>query len=289
MGARLRLAGLVLAGALALAPVAGAEQAVEPANSPGGTVVPSFWPVEKRIDRPDVSKILNIRFLTETTYPPFNYMDEDGRLIGFNVTLARVLCEELKVECIMRTRAWDRLEDELAAGKGDAIIASLAMTTDSRARLDFTDRYYMTPARFAVNRNTGYGEMTPEGLRDRTVGVVRDSAHEAYLKALFPDTPLKVYDDRDAAHAGLRGLEVEAVFDDAISLMFWLNGTASQDCCAFRGGAYYDSRYFGEGVGIAVAKGNDQLRRALNYALRRVYAKGAYEEIFLRYFPLSYY
>jgi polar amino acid transport system substrate-binding protein len=74
-----------------------------------------------------------------------------------------------------------------------------------------------------------------------------------------------------------------------MSLMFWINGTASEGCCAFRGGAYYDLNYFGEGVGIAVAAGNDTLRKALNYGLRKVYQSGKYQELFLRYFPMSYY
>jgi polar amino acid transport system substrate-binding protein len=74
-----------------------------------------------------------------------------------------------------------------------------------------------------------------------------------------------------------------------MSLMFWFNGTASAGCCVFRGGAYYDLSYFGEGIGIAVAAGNDALRKALDYALRKVYQSGKYQELFLRYFPMSYY
>ncbi len=46
--------------------------------------------------------------------------------------------------------------------------------------------------------------------------------------------------------------DVDLLFGDGISLAFWLNGTDSQNCCAFRGGPFIDSRYFGEGVGIAV-------------------------------------
>lgn len=251
--------------------------------------LPSFWPIQDRLQTPDLSKIRSIRFLTETGYPPFNYLDAEGRLVGFNVELAREICVVLKVECIMRTQPWDELLPKLQDGLGDAIIASLAMTAENRGKVDFTDRYYLTPARFAVREDTGYGEMTPEGLAGRTVGVIGGTAHEAYLKAFFAKSRIVPFETREEAHAGLQNRAVEALFDDAISLMFWINGTASEGCCVFRGGAYYDERYFGEGAGIAVLKGNDSLRHALNYALRKVYRSGKYEELFLRYFPMSYY
>lgn len=260
-----------------------------PEAPPERVLPPSFWAMEARLEAPDLSKVRMIRFLTETGYPPFNYLDEDGQLVGFNVELARAMCMELKIECIMRTRPWNELLAQLEAGLGDAVIASLAMSEENRARVDFTDRYYMTPARFAVREDTGYGEMTPEGLAGRSIGVVAGSAHEAYLNRFFAKSKIVPFESREKAHAGLRNLAVEALFDDAMSLMFWLNGTASEGCCAFRGGAYYDARYFGEGVGIAVLKGNDALRKALNYALRKVYQSGKYEELFLRYFPMSYY
>ena len=80
---------------------------------------------------------------------------------------------------------------------------------------------------------------------------------------------------------------VRRLFGDAISLAFWLNGTDSENCCSFRGGPYLDSRYFGEGVGIAVKKGNETVRMALNWALFRVWEQGRFTDLWLRYFPIS--
>ena len=68
---------------------------------------------------------------------------------------------------------------------------------------------------------------------------------------------------------------------------FWINGTDSGDCCAFSGGPFVESRYFGEGIGIAVRKGNDTLRQALNWALFRVWEKGKYTDLWLRYFSVN--
>jgi len=68
---------------------------------------------------------------------------------------------------------------------------------------------------------------------------------------------------------------------------FWINGTDSSECCAFSGGPFVESRYFGEGIGIAVRKGNDLLRQSLNWALFRLWEKGRYTDLWLRYFSIS--
>ena len=77
------------------------------------------------------------------------------------------------------------------------------------------------------------------------------------------------------------------IFGDSIALAFWINGTDSADCCAFSGGPFTESRYFGEGVGIAVRRGNDTLRQAFNWALFRLWEKGRFTDLWLRYFPIS--
>ena len=77
------------------------------------------------------------------------------------------------------------------------------------------------------------------------------------------------------------------LFGDGIALAFWLNGTDSAGCCVFVGGPFTESRYFGEGVGIAVKRGNETLRLALNWALFRVWEKGRFTDLWLRYFPIN--
>ncbi len=127
-------------------------------------------------------------------------------------------------------------------------------------------------------------EVRPEYLAGRKVGVVAGTAHEAYLKAMFTDAELHSYPNDEALRTALRRSEVDFIFGDAISLGFWINGTDSESCCAFSGGPFVESRYFGEGVGIAVRKGNDLLRQALNWALFRVWEKGAYTDLWAALF-----
>ena len=251
------------------------------------SAVPGFWDPRRRPERPDLTRITVIRFLTETDYPPFDFAGPDGAPAGFNVDLARMICEEIKVACTVQMRRFDTLIDALNKNQGDAIIASIAETPQMRTRVDFSDPYYRTPARFVSRKDVDIDDVRPQALEGRKIGVVAGTAHEAYLKALFTEAELHPYPNADAARAALRRGEVDLLFGDGIALAFWLNGTDSGDCCVFRGGPYLESRYFGEGVGIAVRRGNVLLRQAFNWALFQLWEKGRFTDLWLRYFPIS--
>ena len=275
----------------ALPECAQAQPHVQPPKeiAPAPSPFPGFWDPRRRPERPDLSRLAQIRFMTETDYPPFNYAGPDGLPIGFNVDLARMICEELSVGCTVQMRRFDTLVDALAENRGDAVIASIAPTAEMRRRVDFTDPYYRTPARFVARRDSPIREVLPERLEGTKVGVVAGTAHEGYLKALFTGAERRTYVNADAARQGLRAGEVELLFGDGTQLAFWLNGSDSGACCDFRGGPFLESRFFGEGIGIAVRRGNDAMRQALNYALFRIWERGRYTDLWLRYFPISPY
>ena len=290
MSLRLSLICTAILGLLAATP-AFAQTPPAPrvgANSPSSAqAVPGFWDPRRRPDRPDLSRITVIRFLTETDYPPFNFTGPDGNPAGFNVDFARLLCAEIKVTCTIQMRRFETLLDSLAQNRGDAAIASMAPTPAIRQRVDFTDPYYRAPARFVARKEAVLPEIRPEYLEAKKVGVIVGSSHEAYLKALFTDAQIVSQPNDDALRQALRRGEVDFIFGDSISLAFWINGTDSADCCAFSGGPFTESRYFGEGIGIAVRRGNDVLRQALNWAMFRVWEKGQYTDLWLRYFSVS--
>lgn len=270
------------------APVSAQPQPPAPSAAPANPLMmPGFWDPRRRPERPDLSRVTLIRFLTENDYPPFNYAGPDGNPAGFNVDLARMICEELKIACTIQMRRFDTLIDSLADNRGDAVMASIAVTPETRKRVDFTDPYYRTPARFVAKRDLQIDDLKPEMLEGRKVAVAEGTAHEAYLKALFTEVDVKPYRTAEAARDALRAGEVDLLFGDGISLAFWLNGTDSGNCCAFRGGPFLESRYFGEGVGIAVKRGNDALRQGFNWALFRLWEKGRFSDLWLRYFPIS--
>jgi polar amino acid transport system substrate-binding protein len=250
-------------------------------------VVPGFWDPRRRPERPDLSRLQNIRFLTDLDYPPFDYAGPDGNPAGFNVDLARLVCDEIKVPCTIQARPFQTLLDALSANQGDAVIASIAANAETRKRADFTDPYYRTPARFVARADSALDDVLPELVAGKKIAVVAGTAHEAYLKQMFTQAAVRSYPNAAAARAALKNKEVELLFGDGIALSFWLNGTDSAACCAFRGGPFLDSRFFGEGVGIAVKRGNDVLRQALNWALFRQWEKGSFTDLWLRYFPIS--
>jgi polar amino acid transport system substrate-binding protein len=287
-------AGLLLALTIGNRPVPAQSQAPAPPSAPqtapgaaSAVAIPGFWDPRRRPERPDLSRITLIRFLTEIDYPPFNYAGADGNPSGFNVDLARMICEELKIACTVQMRRFDTLLNALDENRGDAVMASIAVTPEARKRVDFSEAYYRTPARFAARRDSDLFEMRPERLEGKEVAVVAGSAHEAFLKAVFTDVRLQPFPTPKAAREALQHGEVDLLFGDGISLAFWLNGTESENCCEFRGGSFTESRFFGEGVGIAVKKGNDTLRQGFNWALFRVWEKNRFSDLWLRYFPIS--
>jgi polar amino acid transport system substrate-binding protein len=279
---RARIFGATLAALGALLSPAAAPAASRP-------FVPSFWDPALRPERPDLSGVRAIRFLTADDYPPLNFALDDGTLTGFNVEIARAICETLEIGCTIQARRFDTLIDSLTTGKGDAVIASISATPATRAQVDFSLPYYQTPARFVARKGSAPPDAGPAALAGKTIGVVAGSSHEAYLKAFFPGAKQKAYPNASALEEALRASEIDAAFGDGLTFSVWLNGESSQNCCAFLGGPYTESRFFGEGVGIAVRTDDAELRKALNWALAQMASRGTYAEIYLKYFPIGFY
>jgi polar amino acid transport system substrate-binding protein len=230
-----------------------------------------------------------IRFLTDSDYPPFDFYDEDGVLVGFNVDLARAICLELNTSCDIKVRPWDELISDLLKGDADAVIAGHKVTAVALKQVDFTDRYFHTPGRFATRKDSAQVDMTPSGLDGKRIAVARGTPHEAFLRAFFRDSPLVIYENADLAREALAAGKADFLFDDGISLAFWLNGTLSRQCCEMRGGPFLEPKFFGDGMAIAVPKNDPQIRLLLNKALDRVRASGRFEELVQRYFPVRIY
>ncbi len=230
-----------------------------------------------------------IRFLTDSDFPPFNFYDEDGVLVGFNIDLARAICLELGTSCDIKARPWEELFTDLKKGEADAVIAAHKVTASALKDIDFTDRYFHTPGRFAGRKDEPQVEMSPSGLDGKRIAVARGTAHEAFLKAFFRDSPLAIYENADLAREALAAGKADFIFDDGISLAFWLNGTLSRQCCEMRGGPYLEPKFFGDGIAIAVPKSDPGIRLLLNKALDRVRASGRFEELVQRYFPVRIY
>lgn len=278
-------AGLLAAPrAMADGTLAGTEGA-----SPAQVTIPSYWDPRRRSERIDLTRVPQIRFLTEDDFPPYNFAGPDGRPVGFNIDIARAICEELGVPCTIQVRRFDLLTESLDRNAGDAVIASLAITPDIRRRFEVSDRYLETPARFLMRSDTRLAEATPEALAGRSIATVQGTAHEAYITQFFPQSARRTYPDVETARRALLERDVDVLFADGVASGFWLSGEASAGCCRFLGGAFTESRYFGEGLAIVMRRGNEPLRRAVNHALQRLWEKGTYAELYLKAFPAGIY
>jgi polar amino acid transport system substrate-binding protein len=252
-------------------------------------LVPHFFDPKQRLEKPDMTGIGAIAFLSDDDYPPFHFIGSDGQLTGFNIELARAICDELKLNCTIQARRWDTLLNALNQKQGDAVIASLASTPALRQRFRFSTPYYRTPARFIGYKNSLEGEITPKLLASRSIGVIAGSSHEEFLKVFFVSSIRKTFNDPNAIQLALKNREIDLAFGDAIALSFWLNGSDADKCCIFLGGAYTESHFFGDGVSVALHKDNEKLQRAIDYALARLSRNGVFTTLYLKYFPIGFY
>lgn len=230
-----------------------------------------------------------IRFLTEGEFPPFNYYDDEGVLSGFNVDLARAICLEIGAACDIKVRTWEELLPSLRRGDADAVIAAHRVTAGGLAEVDFSDRYFYTPGRFVARKGAEYTDMTPDALDGVTIGVAKGTAHEAFVRAFFRDSRIALFETPDQAREALQQEKVDVVFDDGIGLAFWLNGSLSRQCCEFKGEAFLEPKYFGDGLAVALPRNDPQIKSLINDALKKVRLSGRFQELVERYFPVRIY
>lgn len=253
--------------------------------------IPNFWDKNERFTKPNISTLPRMRFLTTTDFPPFNFIDRKKRLSGFHVDLARAICDELELlnRCQIQALPWEELEAELKKGEGEAIIAGMSVTDETRKRLDFSRAYLHIPGRFITRKDSGLTPPVYDAIFKKKTAVVKDSAHAAYFAKIFANRTAEIYKTKEEAFNALQKGEVETVFSDALSLSFWLSSTASKNCCIFLDEAFQSNYYFGNGLSIALPNDRPELVAAMNYALKEINQNGKFAELYLRYFPLGLY
>jgi arginine/ornithine transport system substrate-binding protein len=230
-----------------------------------------------------------IRIGVEGAYPPFSEVTPTGELKGFDIDIAHALCEAMEVECELVPQDWDGIIPALNARKFDAIVASMSITEERRRSVDFTDKYYHTPARFVRQKGSGI-EITPEDLQGKTVGVQRATTHDHYISDVYGDTVnIRRYATQDEAYLDMVAGRLDLLLADSVALQEGFLGTEQGQDYEFVGPALTDPEYFGEGAGIAVRKGDDELRERLNEAIRTIREDGTYDEIASRYFDFDVY
>lgn len=229
-----------------------------------------------------------IRIGVEGAYPPFSEKTADGDLIGFDIDIANALCKAMNAKCTLVEQDWDGIIPALQAKKYDAIIASMSITPERQKRVDFSEKYYNTPGKFAAKEGR-FDSDTPEALAGATVGVQRGTIHDNYLSDNYPDTEIKRYGTQDEAYLDLQAGRVDAILADSIAINDGFLKTEQGEGFAFFGKDHNDPQYFGQGAGVAVRKGEDDLREAFTKAIKQIRKDGTYKKINDKYFDFDIY
>ncbi|EJF74559.1 hypothetical protein MEC_01083 [Bartonella alsatica IBS 382] len=253
--------------------------------------LPSFFDSHKHFIQPDTTDIIRLRFVTTFDFPPFNFLDKTGRLAGYNIDLLRAICSKLNLEelCEVEVVPWEDLLDHVKDGEAEVIIAGLKETIETHQDLIFTKSYLRFPARFVASRFLNLDEPISDKLIHLNSGVLSKSAHEKLFRSYFPEAKWQGFKEREELYKALQDRTIDVIFDDGFALSLWLNDSKSADFCHFVGGAYMAPQLLGQGMRLAVAKKNEKLIDILNYALQSLEDDGKLTELYLRYFPISFY
>ena len=225
---------------------------------------------------------------TEGAYPPFNNLESDGTLTGFDVDIAKALCEEMKAECTFVTQDWDGIIPALIAKKFDAIIASMSITEERKQQVDFSKKYYNTPPAIAVPKDSELTEATEAALAGKIIGAQASTTHSNYAEAHMKESEIKLYPTADEYKLDVANGRVDAVVDDVVVLSEWLK-TEDGACCKLLGTLPIDPVINGEGAGIAVRKGETALADKFTAAIAAIRESGKYQEINAKYFAFDVY
>ncbi|MDU2734301.1 MAG: arginine ABC transporter substrate-binding protein [Mixta calida] len=219
-----------------------------------------------------------IRFATEASYPPFEFVDANNKIMGFDVDLANALCKEMNATCTFTNQAFDSLIPSLKFRRFDAVMAGMDITPEREKQVLFSKPYYENSALFIAQK----GKVADvAALKGKRVGVQNGTTHQKYLTDKQSDITTVPYDSYQNAILDLKNGRIEAVFCDTAVVNEWLKQNPN---LAAVGDKVTDKAYFGTGLGIAVRQGNSALQEKFNAALDKVKADGTYKTIYNKWF-----
>ncbi|RUM19964.1 amino acid ABC transporter [Rhizobium vallis] len=228
-----------------------------------------------------------MRIAVEGAFPPFNYLDANNKLQGFDIDIANALCEVGKFECQFIIEKWDDMIPDLIASKYDAIISSMSMSLERRQKVAFTEKYYNSPSVFIARKDSPIRDISPAALSGKILGVTSSTAQESYAKHFYPDMKKTVFRSSPELYKGLSDGSVDIILEDKLAIYDWIANTKAGTCCEFKGPDLVDVTYFGEGAGIALRMDDGDRLARLNAALKTIKEDGTYDMINAKYFPFS--
>ena len=227
-----------------------------------------------------------IKIGVEGAYPPFSKTEADGSVVGFDIDIANALCKVLRAECVLVTQDWDGMIPALLSRKFDAIIASMSITDERKKRVAFTDKYYSSPARF-VKRVDDDIRILNFRMLNLKVGVQQETIMDRFVTDNWNNiVVVKRYTTQEDANNDLLVERLDLVFSELGPGSDFIS--VNKGKVEFVGPSYSDRKWFGDGIGIAVRKG-ESLKNGLNYAIRKIRLDGTYDKIAAKYFDYDIY
>jgi len=229
-----------------------------------------------------------LRVGVEGAYPPFSWKEADGTLKGFDIDFAHEVCKRLGRECVLVEQEWDGMIPALLARKFDTIIASMSITEERKKKVDFTVKYYNTPAKLVAKKNPGF-EGTAAGLDGKRLGVQRATTHQCSAEKLYPGAELVLYATQDEVWQDLGSGRLDAQLSDSLQAYEGFLVLDVGQGFDFLGDALDDVECQGVGAGFAVRKEDSELRDALSKAIQDIRADGTYKVMNDKYFAVDIY
>lgn len=219
-----------------------------------------------------------IRFAAEASYPPFEFMDANNQMQGFDIDLANAICKQMKATCTFTNQSFDSLIPSLKFKRIDAVISGMDITPERQKQVAFTAPYYDNSALFIAEK----GKVADiAALKGKRVGMQNGSTHQKYLQEKHPEITPVPYDSYQNSILDLKNGRLDAVFGDTAVVNEWLKQNSALTAV---GDKVTDPNYFGTGLGIAVRQNNAELLNQFNAALNQLKQDGTYKTIYSKWF-----
>ena len=221
-------------------------------------------------------------------YPPFAEKGADGNWKGWEIEIGNSICTAMNEKCEWVEVAWDGIIPALLAKKFDVIMSSMSITEERMNTIDFSDKYYNTPAVMVAPKDSSI-DGTPDSVKGKIVGVQVSTTHANYAEKHLQPTAdqIKTYQTFDEHNQDLVAGRVDAVVGDSLAMQPFLESAAGQ-CCEIKG-ELHDVAVFGPGVGGGMRKGDADLLQKFNAAIKKIREDGTYDEISKKFFNFDIY
>ncbi|MGX5218832.1 MULTISPECIES: ABC transporter substrate-binding protein [Pseudomonas] len=231
-----------------------------------------------------------LRIGIEAAYPPFAFKTPDGNITGFDYDIGNALCEQMQVKCTWIEQEFDGLIPALKVRKFDAVLSSMTITEDRLKSVDFSKKYYHTPAKLAMKAGTVIKDPLVD-LKGKKVGVQRASIYDRYATDVLAPAGVEVvrYSSQNEIFLDLTAGRVDATLADAVNIDDGFLKTDAGKGFELVGPDFNEKKYFGEGAGIAVRKGDTALADKISAAIQDIRANGKYKEVQDKYFDFNVY